>query len=205
MKLALLGATGLSGVAVLKEALARGHHVTALARTPSAIAPHAGLTVLQGNALVEADLDACVRGSEAVLHCLGVGGKGDGKPTTLCSDSVKLLLPVMKRHGVKRLVAMSNYWSNGSGGWFLRKAMIPTFARWLVPILDDKDRMETLLRASDLEWTAIRFPGIVDGPARPVRSGERAGMKVTTGSVAAFMLDQLADRTYVRSAPAASN
>jgi putative NADH-flavin reductase len=206
VNIALLGATGLSGVAVLKEALARDHRVRVLARKPSALPAHDSLTVLEGNALAEADLDKCVAGCEAVVHCLGVGGKGDGKPTTLCSESVQLLLPIMRRHGAKRLVVMSNYWSNGSGAWFMRKVMIPTVARWLVPILVDKDRMEALLRdCKDLDWIAPRFPGIVEGPAKPVRTGDRVGIKITTGSVATFMLDQLTDDTFVRSAPNASN
>jgi putative NADH-flavin reductase len=34
MKIALIGATGFTGTAVLNEALSRGHEVTAIARNP---------------------------------------------------------------------------------------------------------------------------------------------------------------------------
>jgi uncharacterized protein YbjT (DUF2867 family) len=211
MKIALFGATGLTGPSVLREALARGHDVVVLARNPAAVATtHDRLTVLKGDAMVAADVEACVKGCDAALHCLGVGGKGDGKPTTLVSDSIRLLLPIMKRHGVKRLVAMSNLGAGGSGQWFVRKIAMPLFVRWLIPIVEDKDRMEAILRASDVEWVAVRLPGIVEGPAKPPKtsadgSGRGISWKITTGSVAAFMLDQLADGTYLGKTPAVSN
>jgi putative NADH-flavin reductase len=205
MKLALLGATGLTGPSVLAEALARGHDVVALARNPNAITKtHEHLAVVPGNALLAHDLDKCLDGCDAVLHCLGVGGRGDGKATTLCADSVSLLLPVMKARGVRRLIVMSNLWASGSGAWVMRKVAIPVFAPWLAPILRDKEKMEAILHASDVEWVAPRFPGIVEGPPKPTKT-ENVGLKITTGSVATFMLDQLADTPHLRGTPSVSN
>ena len=62
-----------------------------------------------------ADVERCVRGADAVIHCLGIGGTGDGSPTTLVSDSVKVVLAAMKSHGVPRIVCMSNIGVGGSG------------------------------------------------------------------------------------------
>ncbi len=211
MKLALFGATGLTGPSVLREALARGHDVAALARNPAAITTtHERLTVLRGDAMNASDVEACVTGCSAVVHCLGVGGKGDGKPTTLVSDSIALLLPIMRTHGVRRLVVMSNLGAGGSGSWLVRKVAMPLFVRWLIPIIEDKDRMEAVLRASDVEWVAVRLPGIAEGPAKPLKidaggSGVGIRWKITTGSIAAFLLDQLEAATYLRATPAVSN
>jgi uncharacterized protein YbjT (DUF2867 family) len=209
MKIALFGATGLTGPSVLREALARGHHVQALARRPDAITTtHERLTVLRGDALNAADVEASIAGCDAVLHCLGIGGRGDGRPTTLVSESVALLLPIMQAKSVKRLVVMSNLGAGGSGPWWMRKIAIPLLVRWLAPIVDDKDRMEALLQASDVEWSAPRFPAIVDGPAKPLRTsadGRGIGFKITTGSCATFLLDQLADSPHLRAMPSVSN
>jgi hypothetical protein len=68
--------------------------------------------------------------------------------------------------------------------------------------------MEALLRASDVDWIAPRFPAIVDGPTKPLRaSADSRGVRfrITTGSCATFMLDQLADSPYLRVAPSVSN
>jgi len=210
VNIALFGATGLTGPSVLTEALARGHAVTALARKPEAIAvQHERLRVVKGNAMEIADVAACLEGCEVVLHCLGVGGRGDGKPNSLVSDSVALLLTAMKERGVRRLVVMSNLWAGGSGSWAMRKIAIPLFARWLRPILVDKDRMEAFLRASEgVEWVAPRFPEIVEGPAKPIKTssdGRGVSTKITTGSIASFMLDHVSDVTYVGATPAVSN
>jgi hypothetical protein len=115
----------------------------------------------------------------------------------------------MKERGVRRLVVMSNLWAGGSGSWAMRKLGIPLFARWLRPILVDKERMEAMLRASEgIEWIAPRFPEIVEGPTKPLRAsddGRGIGMKITTGSVATFMLDHLSGETDVGATPSVSN
>ena len=59
---AVLGATGGTGLEVVKQALAAGHGVRALVRSPEKLAvKHDNLTVVKGDALNEADVDA-VRG-----------------------------------------------------------------------------------------------------------------------------------------------
>ena len=48
MKIALIGATGFVGSALLKELLARGHEVRALLRDPAKLAPQPGLELPSG-------------------------------------------------------------------------------------------------------------------------------------------------------------
>jgi uncharacterized protein YbjT (DUF2867 family) len=148
MKLAVFGATGLTGGLVLAQALKQGHEVMALVRDPSRVSlNHPRLTVLGGSATAPDDVERCVRGADAVIHCLGIGGKGDGRPTTLVTDSVKVVLAAMANHGVPRIVCMSNVGASGSGTWFANRIVIPLFLRWLLPIIEDKDRnLPTTLR-----------------------------------------------------------
>ena len=49
MKIALLGATGFVGSALLKEALDRGHAVTAIAPDPEKLEDREGLTAKAGD------------------------------------------------------------------------------------------------------------------------------------------------------------
>ncbi len=93
---ALFGATGFSGRPVLRELLARGYAVRVLVRRADALEPHPNLTIVQGDALRAADVAAVLEGSDAVLHCLGVGGQGTGAATTLVSDSVRLVLEALE-------------------------------------------------------------------------------------------------------------
>ena len=195
MKLAIFGATGLTGGLVVAQALEQGHEVVALVRDPGRLSlRHPRLTVLAGSPIVLADVERCVAGADVVVHCLGIGGKGDGQPTTLVSDSVKVALAAMTKHGVARIVCMSNVGAGGSGTWFANRVVIPLFLRWLLPIIADKDRMEAALRASSVEWVSVRLPNIVDGPEKPLRvseDGRGIGLSITAASTARFLLAQI--------------
>ena len=209
LNLAVFGATGLTGGLVVDAALAAGHRVTALVRNPESVRQkHERLTVLGGSPVSPADVEACVRGVDVVIHCLGVGGKGTGKPTTLISDSVKLTLAAMQRHGVRRIVCMSNVGAGGSGPWFANRVVIPVFLRWLKPIIDDKNRMERALRDSPVEWVSVRLVGISEGPTRPVRTtddGKGLSLYVTASSVAEFLLARASGPEFLRQTPSVSN
>ncbi len=209
MKLAVFGATGLTGGLVVSQALEQGHEVTALVRDPSRVSlSHPRLTVLGGSPTAPDDVERCVRGADAVVHCLGIGGKGDGRPTTLVSDSVKVVLAAMMKHDVPRIVSMSNVGAGGSGTWFANRIVIPLFLRWLLPIIEDKDRMEAALRASSVEWVSVRLPNIVEGPEKPLRvslDGRGIGLSVTAASTARLLLEQVTSSEWVRSAPSISN
>ncbi|MFN5614783.1 MAG: NAD(P)-dependent oxidoreductase [Brevundimonas sp.] len=209
MKLALFGATGLTGGLVLSQALEQGHEVTALGRDPSRVSlSHPRLTILGGSPTVSEDVERCVRSSDAIIHCLGIGGKGDGRPTRLVSDSVKVVLAAMEKHGLPRIVCMSNVGAGSSGTWFAKRIVLPLFVRWLLPIIEDKDRMEAALRASSVEWVSVRLPNIVEGPERALRiskDGRGIGLSITAASAAHFLLQQVTASDWVRSAPSISN
>jgi uncharacterized protein YbjT (DUF2867 family) len=209
MKLAVFGATGLTGGLVVAQAIEQGHEVVALVRDPRRVSlQHPRLTVLAGSPTLPTDVERCVAGADVVIHCLGIGGKGDGQPTTLISDSVNAVLAAMAKHGVARIVCMSNVGAGGSGTWFANRVVIPLFLRWLLPILEDKDRMEAALRASSVEWVSVRLPNIVEGPERALRiskDGRGIGLSITAASAAHFLLQQVTASDWVRSAPSISN
>lgn len=209
MKLAIFGATGLTGGLVLAKALEQGHDVVALVRDPSRVSLNRPqLTVLGGSPTVPEDVERCIQGADVVIHCLGIGGKGDGQPTTLVSDSVKVVLAAMAKYGVLRIVCMSNVGAGGSGTWFANRIVLPFFVRWLLPIIEDKDRMEEALRASSVEWVSVRLPNIVEGPQKPLRlskDGRGIGLSVTAASTARFLLQQVTSSEWVRSSPSISN
>ena len=208
-RITVFGATGLTGQLVVKHALAHGHEVVVLVRDPARLTLESpGLNVIGGSPLSKVDVQSCVQGADAVIHCLGIGGKGDGKPTTLISDSVRLVLEAMQSHGVPRIVCMSNVGAGGSGSWFANRFVIPLFLRWLLPIIEDKNRMEALLRASTVEWVSVRLPNIVEGAVRPLRvsdNGRGIGLSITSESAARFLLEQVRSNEYLRSTPSISN
>jgi putative NADH-flavin reductase len=213
MKIVIFGATGYSGKEVLTQALAQNHQVTVLTRSAKSLPlSHKNLTIVEGNVLNAATVHAVLQGQDAVLQCLGIGGKGDGKPTTFISDATKIIVSEMEKTQVKRLIAMSNIGAGNSRAfqpWIFNKIILPYFMNWLKVIIDDKNIMEPVIMNSHLDWTIVRCPNIVDKPAKnkitASLDGKNLKLSITNGDTANFMVQQLTDTTFSKQAPSISN
>jgi putative NADH-flavin reductase len=201
----ILGATGSVGPYLVSQALARDHEVTVLARDPSRLTlSHERLRALQGDALDPAAVDAAVRGQDAVI--LSLGRKHHRKPTTLFSDATRIVIDAMHRHGVRRLVAITGIGagdSRGHGGFLYDRIIFPLVLKHTYA---DKDRQEELIRHSNLDWVIVRPASFTNGPLRDrlrVATDLRGVTigKISRADVAAFVLDQLTNDSYVRKQP----
>ena len=206
MKVLIIGATGATGKILMREALAMGHEVTALARNPSAVAPEDHhLRVLQGNALEVSSVEAAVAGQDAVLSALGTSST---RPTTLFSESTHNVIGAMDKHGVRRLVCITGVGVGDSKGHvgFLYDRIIRPFV--VKNIYDDKERQEEAIKQSNLDWVIVRPARLTDEPAKGEYSvylgGSYTAKTISRADVAAFMLAQLTDDTYVRKTPVIS-
>jgi putative NADH-flavin reductase len=213
MKVVIFGATGFSGKAILKEALSQQHQVTVLVRNKSSIlVQDKNLKIVEGNVLDKHTVAEVLKNSDAVIQCLGVGGKGNGKLTTFISDATKIIVEEMEKQQIKRLIAMSNVGAGNSISfqpWIFTKIILPYFMKWLKVLIDDKNRMEPIIMNSELDWTIVRCPNIVDKtPKRNVLAtldGKGLKLAVTLGDMAEFIVQQLIDASYFKQAPSISN
>ena len=213
MKVILFGATGFSGQGILEEALKQGHEVTILVRDASKIAiKHKNLTLVEGSVLDPQIVASVLHHQEAVIQCLGVGGKGDGKPSSFISDATKVIVDEMQKQNIKRLIAMSNVGAGNSIAfqpWFFTKIILPYFMKWLKVIIEDKNRMEPIIMNSNLDWTIVRCPNIVDKPAKGTSNatldGKGLKLSITLPDLSKFMVDQLKQTAFIKQAPSVSN
>jgi putative NADH-flavin reductase len=213
MKVAVFGATGFSGRAILLEALKQGHDVSILVRDASKIKiKDQKLRIVEGNVMDSQVVASILHHQDAVIQCLGVGGKGDGKPTTFISEANKIIVDEMEKQKVSRLIAMSNVGAGNSLSfqpWLFTNFILPYFMKWLKVIIDDKNRMEPTIMNSELEWTIVRCPNFIDktpkGNVHPTLEGKGLKLTVTLGDMAEFIIHQLTDSTYLRQAPSVSN
>ena len=213
MKVAVFGATGFSGRAILLEALKQGHDVSILVRDASKIKiKDQKLRIVEGNVMDSQVVASILHHQDAVIQCLGVGGKGDGKPTTFISEANKIIVDEMEKQKVSRLIAMSNVGAGNSLSfqpWLFTNFILPYFMKWLKVIIDDKNRMDPTIMNSELEWTIVRCPNIIDktpkGNVHPTLEGKGLKLTVTLGDMAEFIIHQLTDSTYLRQAPSVSN
>jgi putative NADH-flavin reductase len=213
MKVIIFGATGFSGQAILAEAIKQGHEATVLVRDSSKVKiNHNNLRIVEGNVLDSQKVAFVIQNQEAVIQCLGVGGKGDGKPTTFISDATKIIVDEMQKQNIKRLIALSNVGAGNSIAfqpWFFTKIILTYFMKWLKVIIDDKNRMEPIIMNSNLNWTIVRCPNIVDKPAKgkynATLDGKGLKLSITLDDLSKFMVGQLKETTFNKQAPCVSN
>jgi len=199
----IIGATGGTGRELVTQALARGHVVTALVRNPDRLKiRHEKLTVVKGDVLDPAAVDAAVAGQAAVVSALG--HKRFMVPTRILSTGTQHLLDAMQRHGVRRFVGMT---SLGVGNSWWRMGL--PYTLFILPVILqfyfwDKHRQEKIVRASALDWTIVRPGALTNGKPRGVwRQGSRIGnplwtVRIARADVASFLLDLAAGKDHLR-------
>lgn len=84
------------------------------------------------------------------------------------------------------------------------------FGALLRPAYADHVRQERVVTESSLDWTVVRPSAFVDHSPGPVRhgfGGSETGLrlKISRADVAAFLLAQVEDRTYLRRAVSLSS
>ena len=188
----------------MEQGLQQSHEFTVLVRDPVKLKQYEGrVRLLQGNALDPQAIYRAVGGQEGVVHSLGVRRPGR---TTLFSESMRILIPAMEIHGVKRLVCITGVGAGetkGHGGFFYDKIMWPLFTR---SFYEDKDRLETLVRQSALDWILVRparFQNTpIPGDLTVVTQVEGVTLRhISRTEVAGFVLAQLTNDRYLRMAP----
>lgn len=163
MRVAVVGASGRTGRATVKHALAAGMDVVSVVRNPSS-APE-GTTVAQADARDREALAAGVKGADAVVSCLGhVAGDQD---LTVLRDGARALVAAMTSVGVSRLVAVSAAGAFVAGDDPLSRFVAkPILARVLRANNEDTRAMEKVIRASNTSWTLLRPSRLIAGDGR---------------------------------------
>ncbi|CAM3761513.1 NAD(P)-dependent oxidoreductase [Kibdelosporangium persicum] len=205
MHITVFGANGPTGRLLTGQALAAGHQVAAITRQPDAFPLHHDrLEVVGADVLDPMAVDAAVAGRDAVLSTLGVPARKE--PISTYSRGAANIIAAMQRHRVRRLAAVSSAGvdphSYSDGGFLFNRVLLPYVTRVLGKTLyDDMRRMETLIRASDLDWTIVRPSGLFHLPSvtdYTLVEGHADGRFTARADLAASMLALLNDDRYLR-------
>ncbi len=198
MKLLILGATGNTGSEILDLALARRHQVTAFVRSPHKIErADANLSVVRGDPFDLEGLALALRGKDALLSALGLPARQALRPSNFMAESAAATVSAMRSAGVSRLSLLS------AAVLFPGKGLGYAFFKWLLQHhARDLEALETIVKASDLEWTLARPPRLVHASAARYVATTGAlpegSSTATFRAVAAFMLDAVEQREHVR-------
>lgn len=204
MKLVIFGATGRTGVELVRQALAAGHTVTAFVRDPAKLTlQDERLLVVQGDVTDGAAVDRAIAGQDAVLTAYG---HTRATQSNILTVGIGHIITSMTVRGVRRLVALS-----GAGVKqpqdpisFGSLVMVPLLNLMAGDMLRDSERYVEAIQNSGLDWVVVRAPVLGDDPAKGTyRTGYlRPGFgRVSRADIADFMLKNVTDNTWLRQLP----
>ena len=190
---------------MLKQAIAAGHDVTAVARNPQALASTSARVITADFAATgPAALQPAIDGADAVLSALGARSKAGAG---VACQGTRAITQAMVFAGVRRIVVVSaapvgTVPSPGrpkppkhdpGGGFLMRNQANPLLRSSQREDYADLARMKDVLRASDLDWTVVRPVRLTNKPVtgkyRTVFGPNvRHGVFISRADVAHYML-----------------
>jgi len=205
MNVSIFGATGATGKLLTERCLSAAHTVRVLARDPRSF-PLAGyVETIVGDAKNPTAVRQTIRGSDLVFNALGARSL---RKEDVLEDAVPLIVAAMQDLGVRRIIAL------GSAGalpnslqqqpayrrWIVEKIVYKTMLKW--PVASQKAQYAALA-ASNLDWTMVMPPMLLNQPARgSIRVDgaalPRGGSRIARADVADFMMQQIASTEWVR-------
>ena len=208
----VFGATGKIGRHVVDQLLAAGHTVTAYVRNPAKLsATHPNLHVVQGELDDVSSIARAVQGADAVISALGPSLRR-GTTGTPVADGTRNIVNAMHAAGVRRYIGLATpAMADERDRPTIKGKVLRLLPRLAMPnALTEIDAMGAAITGADLDWTIARITSPNDKPAKGIiRAGylgrDRVGSTMTRADIAAFLVGQLTDTTYIRAAPAISN
>lgn len=208
MKIVVFGASGGMGIKVVEQALEAKHIVTAFLRTPSKIAiQHPNLILFQGDVMNTSAVENAIAGQEAVISVLHT----THPPVPgMMETAAKNIISAMQKHGVRRIIsttgaAVLQPEDQPKVGDRLINALISIFDKNFVV---DSSANVRVIQASDLDWTIVRFPRLVNGAHtgkyRVAYLGKNSGTQITRADGADFVVKELTEKKWLRKAPVVS-
>jgi len=209
MRIALFGATGGTGRAVIERALLAGHQVTALARDVDKLSPQDGLRVLKGDAMVAEDVARTVADTDAVVVALGnsqnafavMFGVRRTTPHDICEAGTRNILTALGDRDDRPVIVVSAFGVGDTRNKlpFMFKLFYRLFLREQIA---DKERQEALLKASTANFVVIQPVALTDKPAlgkwTATLDGTLGGSEVSRLDLASIIVSQLTTDTPTR-------
>ncbi len=212
MQVALIGATGFVGAAVLNELLHRGHQVVALARDPAKLVAQPHLRVVKADVMDAAAVQQAIAGSDAVLSAYNAGWTNPDIYNDFMRGS-RVIVQGIKAAGIKRYLVVG-----GAGSLYVNGQQLvdsPDFPAFIKPGASAARDMYTELQTETaLDWTllspAVGFHGgsaaqaqgrtgqYRTGKDEPLMQADGQPGDISAADLAVALVDALERNTHVR-------
>ncbi|MCS3552389.1 MULTISPECIES: NAD(P)-dependent oxidoreductase [unclassified Sphingobacterium] len=193
MNIGIIAAGAGIGLHAVKQAVEKGHMVTALSTNTDQLATHPNFIKIKGSATVSEDLKNTIKNTDAVLITVGTKNK---KATTLFSDVAKALISVTADMNFSSPVLVITGFGAGESKGYLSFFMHTVISLFLNDQYNNKTIMEDLITGSAIKWEIVRPGMLTDGELTSsyrVLPNLKKGMKVrkiSRADVAQFLITE---------------
>ncbi|MCF7645727.1 NAD(P)-dependent oxidoreductase [Bacillus subtilis] len=204
-KIAIIGASGYVGTALLNEAVKRGHQVSAFVRHPEKIAANANVTAVKADVLDTDGLAALLKGHDLVISAYNPGWQ-EADIRNIHIKGSKSITEAVKKAGIKRLIAVGGAGSLEINGQQLVDS--PEFpAEYKEGALGARQALNDLKAEDTLDWSFVSpaillVPGEATGTFRLGKDSpvfdDKGESKITVGDLAVAILDEAEQGKHIR-------
>ncbi len=222
MRILILGGSGRTGRLLVEEALTRGHQVNALVRDMTKF--KAGINTFQKPGIVKnlnifegtpaepKSIETAIGSCEAVLSVLNISRHSDfpwsslRTPADFLSSTLTTIIDQCYKNKIQRIILTTAWGVNET------RQHIPGWFRWIIDHSNvgtayrDHERQEILLRASALDYTAVRPVGLTNSNNKKqvivsLDNKPEPRLMISRRNLARFMMDTLEKNQYIRQEP----
>jgi putative NADH-flavin reductase len=210
MKVAIFGASGVTGKLLTQRSLAAGYHVTALLRNPEKFPTHDRFNVVQGSVFEPSPVRQTIEGADVVLSALGANSL---RKEDVLERAVPQIIAAMQHTAtqpkpIHRIIVL------GSAGalpdslskqpawrrWIVQNILYNTLLKW--PVASQISQWNNLSH-SNLDWTMVMPPMLTNTPVRGTYriDGDALppnGSRISREDVADFMMQQISTPQWIR-------
>lgn len=204
MTVTVFGASGRVGQLIVRRLLEQGESVVAFVHSKNTLQHHPNLSVVQGDIHSLDDVSRALKSSDAVMSALGSWGT---ESKDIVSSGMRTILPAMEKANIERIVSLTGTeaWLDNEDHTIMQKVSHLVFTRIASAIIKDGEAHMRLLVDSQANWTVLRSPAMTStGNSGNYVVSLRAPKPWATAhreDVAAAMIEQLSDQTYIHKAP----
>jgi len=202
-KIAVIGGTGKAGSFLVKKLLEKGFQIKLLLRNPENFSIQNPLIeIVKGDARDYASINELIETCDAVISTIGQP-KGE---KSIFSDSTKNVIQSMNSNGTKRYILITGL--NVNTPFDNKNEKVKMATEWMYQNYPettlDKQKEYELLTKSNLDWTLVRLPLIIqtdESFETETNLYDCIGENISASDLSEFLISQIDDEIYFQKSP----
>ncbi|SHK52391.1 NAD(P)-dependent oxidoreductase [Epilithonimonas mollis] len=202
-KIAIIGGTGKAGSFLVRKLIEKGYQIKLLLRNPENFPDQNPLIeIVKGDARDYDSVNELIKTCDTVISTIGQP-KGE---KSIFSESTKNVILFLNSNEIKRYIVITGL--NVNTPFDNKNEKVKMATEWMYQNYPettlDKQKEYELLTESNLDWTLVRLPLIIqtdESFATQTNLHDCIGENISANDLSEFLISQIDDKTYFKKSP----